>query len=94
MRCSLVPLLPSYFWIKRLEFVNPIGIVVEKVRATNCSFPVHSNLFSFPCFIFPGALFDSFICFNLQYKKMGRQKKKVQDSDKHKRNVNPFSTRD
>lgn len=76
MGCSLVLLLPSYFWIRRLEFVIPIGIVLGKARATGCSFPVHSNLFSFLSFIFPGTLFDSFICFNLQYKKDDEAKKK------------------
>lgn len=60
---SLVLLLPSYSWIKRLEFVIPIGTALEK--------ELHIAVFlfttiCFPCFMFPGALFDSFICFDLQ----------------------------
>jgi len=95
---SLVLLLPSFFWIKRLVLVIPIGIVLEQVRATDCSFAVHSILFSFPCFVFPGALFDSFICFSLQYNKMmgggAGAGGEIQDNDKQERNANPVGTRD
>lgn len=88
MGCSLILLLPSYFWIKRLEFVIPIGTVLEK-ELQIAGFLFAAISFSFPCFMFPETLFDSFICFDQQYKKMTRQKtkptKKPTQKNKQKR---------
>lgn len=64
------------FWIRRVDFIVPIDTVLVKVRTIVCSFPVHSNLFSFSSFIFPGIIFDNFISFSFQYKKIMKKKKK------------------